>query len=164
MLLYLTKLCLCCLLPWVLWKPKFLSKTYYVTYIYALFYKKCQISKFQKSQIFDYDPEHWWWMWWMWCHLCGDLDWWEPLYFSLIGDCLVEYLPSFLTCSLEVLWASMNLFNVSHRLEIFLSIICNLFSVILLFSWGLHWVRDTDEVRELCTLLSDALKILVKGA
>ena len=109
------------------------------------------------------DSERWRWMWWIWCCLWGDLDRWETLYFSLIGYCLVENLPSFLTCSLEVLWASINLFKVSPRLEIFLSIICNLFSVILFFHWGVHWVRDTDDVRELLTLLTDALEILVKG-
>ena len=27
----------------------------------------------------------------------------------------------------------------------------------------MHWVRDTDDVRELLTLLTDALEILVKG-
>ena len=27
----------------------------------------------------------------------------------------------------------------------------------------MHWVRDTDDVRELLTLLPDALEILVKG-
>ena len=109
------------------------------------------------------DSERWRWGWWMWCRLWGDLDRWEPLCFSLIGNRLVEYLPPFLTCFLEVLWASINLFKVSPRLEIFLSIICNLFSVILFFSWGVHWVRDTDDVRELLTLLTDALEILVKG-
>ena len=101
-------------------------------------------------------------MWWIWCRLRGDFDWWEPLYFFLIGDRPVDYLPSFLTCSFEVLWASINLLKVSPRLEIFLSIICNLFSVILLFSWGVHWVRDTDNARESLTLLTDALEILVK--
>ena len=93
----------------------------------------------------------------------GDLDQWEPFFLSLIGDRLVEYLPLFLTCSLEVLWASINRFKVSPRLEIFLSIICNLLSVKLLFSWGVHWARDTDDVRESLTLLTDALEILVKG-
>ena len=73
---------------------------------------------------------------------------WEPFYFSLIGDRLVECLPSF---------------QVSPTLEIFLSSICNLFSVILLFSWRVHWVRDTNDVRELLTLLTNALEILVKG-
>ena len=81
----------------------------------------------------------------------------------MICDHLVEYyLPSFLTCSLEVPWALINLFKVSPILEIRLSIIYNLLSVIL-FSWGVHWVRDTDDVRELLTLLIDALEILVKG-
>ena len=47
-------------------------------------------------------------------------------------------------------------------MEIFLSIVCNLFFVILLFSWVTHWVRDTDNVRELLTLLTDALEKLVK--
>ena len=28
---------------------------------------------------------------------------------------------------------------------------------------GVHWVKDTDDFRELLTLLTDALKILVKG-
>ena len=109
------------------------------------------------------DSERWRWGWWMWCRLWGDLDRWEPLCFSLIGSRLVEYLPPFLTCFLEVLWASINLFKVSPRLEIFLSIICNPFSVILLFSWRVHWVRDTDDDRELLTLLTDVLEILVKG-
>ena len=109
------------------------------------------------------DSERWRWGWWMWCRLWGDLDRWEPLCFSLIGNRLVEYLPPFLTCFLEVLWASINLFKVSPRLEIFLSIICNPFSVILLFSWRVHWVRDTDDDRELLTLLTDVLEILVKG-
>ena len=108
------------------------------------------------------DSECWQWMWWTWCHLWSNLDCWEPLYFSLIGDRLVEYLRSFLTCYFEVLWASINLFKVSPRLEIFLSIICSLFSVTLLFSWGVYWVRDTDDVRVLLTLLTDALEILVK--
>ena len=107
------------------------------------------------------DSESWRWIW-MWCRLWDDLDRWEPLYFYLIGDRLIEYLPSFLSCSLEVLWASINLFKVSPRLEIFLSIICNLFSVLLLFSWGVHCVWDTDDVRELLTLLTDVLEILVK--
>ena len=59
----------------------------------------------------------------------GDLVWWEPFYFSLIGDRLVEYLPLFLICSLEVLWVSINLFKVSlgnipfYRLQ---SIFCNI--------------------------------------
>ena len=111
------------------------------------------------------DLERWKrWMWWMWCRLWCHLDWWELLYFFLSGDRLVEYLTSFLTCSLEVLWASINLFKVSSRVEIFLSIICNLFSVILLFSWGVHWVRDTDDIRESLTLLTDALEIIVKGS
>ena len=110
------------------------------------------------------DSERWWrWMWWMWCRLWGDTDQWEPLFFSLISDCLVEYLPSFLTYFLEVLWASINLFKVSPGLEIFLSIICNLFSIILLFSWGVHWVSDTDYVSESLALLTDALEIQVKG-
>ena len=87
---------------------------------------------------------------------------WEPLYFSRSGYRLVKYLPSFLTCSLEVLLASINLFKVSPRLKIFLSIICNLFSVIL-FSWGVHWVSETDDVRDSLTLLTDTLEILVKG-
>ena len=52
MLLYLTKLCLSCVLPWVLWNPMFSSKTEYVTHIYALFYKKVQISKFKKCYEF----------------------------------------------------------------------------------------------------------------
>ena len=111
------------------------------------------------------DLERWKrWMWWMWCRLWCHLDWWELLYFFLSGDRLVEYLPSFLTCSLEVLWASINLFKVSSRVEIFLFIICNLFSVILLFSWGVHWVKDTDDIRESLTLLTDALEIIVKGS
>ena len=84
------------------------------------------------------DSERWRWKWWKWCRLWGDLDQWEPLYVSLIGDRLVEYLASFLTCSLEVLWAWINLFKVFPRLEIFLSIVCNLFSVLLFFSLGVH--------------------------
>ena len=92
----------------------------------------------------------------------GDLNRWEPFYFYLIGDRLVEYLPLFLICSLEVLWVSINLFKVSPILEIFLSIVCNLFFVILLFSWVTHWVIDTDNVRELLTLLTDALEKLVR--
>ena len=52
MLIDLTKLGLSCLLPWVLWNPKFSFKTAYVTHIYALFYKKCQISKFRKCHKF----------------------------------------------------------------------------------------------------------------
>ena len=56
MLLYLTKLGLGCVLHWALWNLKFSSKTDYVTHIYVLFCKKCQIPKIQKvSQIFDYD-------------------------------------------------------------------------------------------------------------
>ena len=44
----------------------------------------------------------------------------------------------------------------------FLSIICNLFCLTLFFSWGVHWIRDTDDVRESLTLPIDALEILVK--
>ena len=44
---------LSCVLPWVLWNPKFSSKTDYVTHMYAVFfYKKCQISKFKKRHEF----------------------------------------------------------------------------------------------------------------
>ena len=64
-----------------------------------------------------------------WCRLWGNLDRWELLYLCLIGDRLAEYLPSFLTCSIDVLWAAINLFKVFPRLKIFFSIICNLFSV-----------------------------------
>ena len=102
------------------------------------------------------DSERWRWLW---CRLWGDLDRWELLYLCLTGDRLAEYLSSFLTCFLEVLWASINLFKVSPELKIFLSIIWNLFSVKLLFSWGVHWARDTD-VRQQLTLLTDALEIL----
>ena len=41
-----------------------------------------------------------------------------------------------------------------HHLQ---SIFCN-----INFSWGAYWVRDTDDVRELFTRLTDALEILVK--
>ena len=54
-------------------------------------------------------------------------------------------------------------FKVSPRLETFLSIICNLFFVKLLFFWGVYGSRNTDVVRQSLTLLTDALKILVKG-
>ena len=56
MFLYLTKLGLKCVLPWVLWNPTFSSKTDNVTHIYAPFCKKCQILKLKKvSRSFDYD-------------------------------------------------------------------------------------------------------------
>ena len=130
------------------------------------YYKQKSLSR--PSSISDWnaardigDSEHWQWMW---CRLLGDLDRWELLYFFLIGGCLAKYLLPFFACSLEILWSSINLFKVCPRLEIFFSIIFNLFSVILLFSWGVHWVRDTDDIRESFTLLTDTLEILVKGS
>ena len=50
-----TKLGLSWVLPWVLWNPKFSSKTDNVIYIYAIYAllcKKCQISKFKKRHEF----------------------------------------------------------------------------------------------------------------
>ena len=74
----------------------------------------------------------------------------------LVGDLLVEYLPSFITCSLDVLWALINLFKVSPKFEIFLS-----FAIyFLLNSWLVHWARDTDDIRQTLALLKGALEII----
>ena len=75
---------------------------------------------------------------------------------TLIGDPLAEYLLSSITCSLDVLWALINLFKVSPKFEIFLS-----FAIyFLLSSWVVYWARDTDDIRQTLTLLTGALEII----
>ena len=101
------------------------------------------------------DSEHWQWSW------CPQFfvfvsGWWSSCW-------LPTFIPYLLTCSPEVLWASINLFRFSPRLEMFLSIICNLIRVKLLFSWGVYGARDTDVVRQSLILVTDVLEILAKG-
>ena len=104
------------------------------------------------------ESEHWRGSW---CRLWGNLDRWELLYLCLIGDRLAEYLPSFLTCSIEVLWAAINLFKVFPRLKysfpsFVIYFLLNIVFLKIVLGWGRWWCKTIAHPIYICTNLDNS--------
>ena len=98
MLLYLTKVSLSCVLPWVLWNPKFSSKTDYATHIYAFFFcKKHQILKFKKCHKF---------LIMIWKNINCFRSWWKTYIKHCTSNYVITCLKTLFPCTLQLVRCS----------------------------------------------------------